>query len=154
MTTGAPVAGDTFDWYFLNEGTEIERIVIHNKRAAPGLTVELRAYAYDGTPMTAPVTYNLATAGFLGLGTPIRGVGPVSGAQGAEQATVDVPVHAGIPHNGVLQLKVVAGDLTQACFTSFLTLTDYYSAKGCACEVVECDVNFPDPLCFNPAPQA
>lgn len=132
LPTGKPEVGDTFDWYWINEGTEVKRFVIHNKRAAAGVEVEFQMFDDAGAPVGAAIAADLSTVGFINLGT---------------------AVDEGMPTNGTVQMKVVAGDLREACFSTFVELTDFRSAKGCTCAPIICDVELPDPSCFTPVPQ-
>jgi hypothetical protein len=132
LATGKPEEGDTFDWYWLNEGTEVKRFVIHNKVAAEGVEVEFQMYDNAGAPVGAAIAADLSEVAFINLGE---------------------AVDTAMPTNGTVQMKVVAGDLRTACFSTFIELTDFRSAKACSCAPIICDVELPDPGCFNPIPQ-
>lgn len=132
LATGKPEVDDTFDWYWINEGTEVKRFVIHNKTAAAGVEVEFQMFDDTGATVGPAIAADLSVIGFINL---------------AE------PVDVGMPTNGTMTMKVVAGDLRLACFTTNIELTDFRSAKGCNCAPIVCDVPDPDPLCFNPTPQ-
>lgn len=132
LPTGKPEVGDTFDWYWLNEGTEVKRFVIHNKKAAAGVTVQFQMYDSTGATVGAPIVGDLADVGFINLA-----------------AAID----EAMPLNGTMRMKVVGGDLRLACFSTFIELTDFRSAKGCGCAPIVCDTPDPEPICFTPTPQ-
>jgi len=133
LPTGKPEVGDTFDWYWLNEGTEVNRFVIHNKTAAPGVQVSFQMYDSLGVAVGPAIPADLSTPGFINLG---------------------VPLDVAMPLNGTVRMTVVAGDLRLACFSTFIELTDFRSAKGCNCAPIVCDTPVPEPLCFTPTPYA
>jgi hypothetical protein len=85
-----------------------------------------------GAAVGAPITAALSATGFINLGT---------------------AVDEAMPTNGTVEMKLVAGDLRLACFSTFIELTDFRSAKGCNCAPIICDTPDPEPICFTPTPQ-
>jgi hypothetical protein len=132
LPTGKFEVGDTVSWYWINEGTEVKRFVIHNKTAAPGVKVEFQLRDKTGAAVGAPIVADLATAGFINLG------------EAVDEAMLT---------NGTVEMKLVSGDLRTACFSTFIELTDFRSAKGCNCAPIICDTPDPEPICFTPTPQ-
>lgn len=132
LPTGKFEVGDTVSWYWINEGTEVKRFVIHNKTAAAGVTVQFQLRDAAGAAVGAPITAALSATGFINLGT---------------------AVDEAMPTNGTVEMKLVAGDLRLACFSTFIELTDFRSAKGCNCAPIICDTPDPEPICFTPTPQ-
>lgn len=131
LPTKKPEVNDTFDWYFLNEGTEVHRLVVHNKRAA-AVVLEFQGYDSTGAMVGSAITADLNTVGYTGLGEDLK------------QKWVK---------NGFMRVKLVSGDMREACFSTFIKLTDFNSAKECGCAPVICDVETPAPGCFTPTPQ-
>jgi hypothetical protein len=130
VANGTPLVGDTFDWYWLNNGTEVKRLVVHNRRAAPGVAVAFTIRDAAGAVVGAPIAADLSVEGYINLG---------------------VAVDAAMPTNGTVQMEVVAGDIRGACFSTFVELTDFHSDKHCGCAPVACDTPMPEPVCFTPA---
>jgi len=132
LPTGKPEEEDTFDWYWLNEGTEVKRFVIHNKRAAEDVEVEFQMYDDAGNTVGDAIAADLSEIGFINLGE---------------------AVDTAMPTNGTVVMKIVAGDLREACFSTFIELTDFRSGKYCTCAPIICDPEIPDAECFTPVPQ-
>lgn len=128
LPTKKPEVGDTFDWYWINGGTVIDTFVVHNKRPA-NVVLEFSVMNAAGTVVGTPVTADLNTVGFVNLGV-----------------VMGVPM----PTNGALQVKLVSGDMREACFGTVVQLTDYASTQQCGCAPVVCDAEFPEPTCFSP----
>jgi hypothetical protein len=125
------VLNDEFDMLWLNAGSHVDRIVIHNKRVAPALTaVTVRIEDTAGVVLVPAVTVPLTVAGW-----------------------VTVPVNLMLTQNASVVVKHTAGptgSLEETCFTIFADLVNYYSEHECSCQTVFCDVQMPSPVCFTP----
>jgi hypothetical protein len=131
MPSGHPVLNDEFDMLWLNAGSRINSIVIHNKVVAPAATaVTVRIEDTAGVVVLAAVTVPLTTAGW-----------------------VSIPVNLLLTQNASVVVKHTAGpagSLEQTCFTVFADLVNYYSEHECSCATTFCDVTMPNPVCFTP----
>ncbi len=126
---GMFTVGDVVDTHWINEGTHINRVVLHNKRAVPGLTLDAQFFDTAGVAVGPVIALNLATEGFTGLGGPGNNIA--------------------MPKNGSLQIKITAGVLEDACFGLYVDLVDFKSQHPCVCPVEKCDVPDPTPECFD-----
>jgi hypothetical protein len=124
---GFPQVNDEFDVLWLNAGSHMSRIAIHNKNAAAGVTATVRIEDTAGVVVSPPVVLNLATAGW-----------------------VNIPLDVFLVQNASVVIKLTAGDLRDTCFTVFASLENYFSEHECSCAAVACDVPMPSPVCFTP----
>jgi hypothetical protein len=129
--TGNVVANDTLDLIYINEGSQVRTVVVHNKKVAPGTTVSFRfVNNTTGAPIGAAIPVDLAVLGYTGLGV----------------ADLKLP----IPANASLRMTLVGGDLRTSCFGVFVELVDFKSRKDCGCMPLDCDVPpLPTPNCFS-----
>lgn len=131
--TGNVVAGDTIDTAYINEGSQIRTVVIHNKKAAAGTTVSFRfVNTATGAPIGTAIPVDLSVVGYTGLGV----------------ADMKLP----IPANASLRMTLVGGDLRAACFGVFTELVDFKSRTDCGCAPLDCDSPpLPPANCFSPS---
>lgn len=129
--TGNVVVGDTIDTAYINEGSQIRTLVIHNKRVATGTTVSFRFVNNEtGAPIGVAFPVDLAVVGYTGLGV----------------ADLKLP----IPVNASLRMTLVSGDLRLACFGVFTELVDFKSRHDCGCAPLDCiPPALPTPNCFS-----
>jgi hypothetical protein len=103
-------------------------VVLHNKRAVAGLTLDAQFFDTAGAAVGPVIPLVLAAEGFTGLG----GVGD----------------NIAMPKNGSLQIKITGGKLEDACFGLYVDLVDFKSQHACVCPQEKCDVPDPVPECF------
>lgn len=130
MAGGTPQVNDEFDFVWLNSGTDVRAIYIHNKVAAAGTRIAVQVRdSSTGALVGAATTVDLSTVGF----TKVTGGGLLQ-------------------NNAAAQVVLKAGDLTATCFGYVVDLFTAYSEAPCSCAPVACAVPMPDPTCFNPTP--
>lgn len=130
--TGNVLVTDSITVAYINEGTEVRKVVFHNKVATAGASVRVEIVnPTTAAVIGAPFTVDLSVVGHTGLG-------------GAD-------INLAIPVNAELRIVLLAGDLRTACFAVFTDLVDFKSRFPCDCAPIDCDVPaLPAANCFTP----
>lgn len=140
MPTGEPVVGDVFATHWINAGTDVSKLIVHIKRAAPaGTVITVGVRDATGATIGTDVDVPLDTPGYI-----------------------KVPVDELLQTNGTVQMIYTAagtsvgvpaaspGGLDMACFAIFADLFNGHDEAPCVCCVPKCDVPTPTPECFTP----
>jgi hypothetical protein len=143
--TGTLLVGDQLQTHWLNEGTNVEALYIHNKVAAAAATP-------GNATAVPPVLPTAATSIRVEI---VNAAGVVVGTPATVNLTVPgfskVPVGLLLQTNSFVRVTLLGGDLTTACFAAFADLFNAFDEHPCSCFVPGCDVPTPSPECFTPS---
>lgn len=127
LPTGKVEVGDSLRLIMFGKGARLRNMVLHNRNVVAGTTLELQAFTHDGTAIGAAVTVNAA-----------------QGDKYHELVLDDQPITT---KAGYVEVKLVAGSVSGACFDVYLTLTNYVTDKPCGCSDEPCEFEEIKPNC-------
>ena len=127
--TGTLAVGDTLDFVWINEGTEVHKSVINVRKLALGVTGVFQLFTAAGAPVGAAIPVDFGVLGFVCL--------------------VGADKNIAMTENGSLRFTLKTGDLTLTCFDVVTSLTSFKLDETCSCAPPPCAVPTPQPLCFS-----
>lgn len=127
LPTGKLEVGDSLRVLMFGKGARLRNLVFHNRNAVAGTTFEVQAFTHDGTAIGAAVTVDASQADKY-----------------HELTLDDQPITT---KAGYVEVKLVAGKMTPACYDVYLSLTNYVSDTLCGCAEEPCEFEEIPPNC-------